>query len=100
MTIQEQLHYAQVNDESLSFLKAIGVDYLTINPSMDMRDGKDRRMYWADMRDLAAAHGLILQNAASACWDEITLALERRPPPLGIAVLGSRACRRRLPGRG
>lgn len=78
MTIQEQLHYAQVNDESLSFLKAIGVDYLTINPSMDMRDGKDRRAYWAEMRDLAGAHGLVLQNAASACWDEITLAREDR----------------------
>ena len=45
---------------------------------MDMRDGKDRRAYWAEMRDLAVAHGLILQNAASACWDEITLAREDR----------------------
>ncbi|MBV7332732.1 hypothetical protein KFU94_31780 [Chloroflexi bacterium TSY] len=32
MYIQEQLRWDQVDDERLSFLKAIGVDYLTIYP--------------------------------------------------------------------
>ena len=33
MFIQDQLPWEQVNDENLTFFKAIGVDYLTINPA-------------------------------------------------------------------
>jgi len=78
MKIQEQLAWDQVNDEVLSFFKAIGVDYLTIYPSPDMRDGQDRTDYWQAMRKLAEDHGLKLHNVASKGWDEITLGLPDR----------------------
>ncbi len=78
MRIQEQLSWDEVNDETLSFFKAIGVDYLTIYPSPDMKDGQDRTDYWQEMRQLAASHGLKLNNVASNCWDEITLGLPDR----------------------
>lgn len=78
MYIQEQLRWDQVDDERLSFLKAIGVDYLTIYPSPDMRDGQDRTDYWRTMRKTAESHGLKLNNMASNCWDEITLGLPDR----------------------
>ena len=32
MLIQDQLPGDQINDENLSFLRAIGVDYLSLNP--------------------------------------------------------------------
>jgi mannonate dehydratase len=78
MKIQEQLSWDEVNDETLSFFKAIGVDYLTIYPSPDMKDGQDRSDYWQEMRRLAESHGLRLNNVASNCWDEITLGLPDR----------------------
>lgn len=46
MLIQDQLPWDQVNDATLSFFKAIGVDYLTIYPVPDLRDGADRSDYW------------------------------------------------------
>ena len=74
MTIQEQLAWNQVNEENLRFYKTLGVDSLAVYPSPDMRDGKDRRAYWREIRDMAEAHGLKLTNIASGGWDEITLA--------------------------
>lgn len=78
MFIQDQLPWEQVNDANLSFFKAIGVDYLTINPAPDLRDGADRSDYWLAMRRLAESHGLKLMNTASPGWDELTLALPDR----------------------
>jgi len=78
MFIQDQLPWEQVNDENLSFFKAIGVDYLTINPGPDLRDGADRSDYWLAMRKLAESHGLKLMNTACPGWDELTLALPDR----------------------
>ena len=78
MYIQDQLSWDQVNDENLAFFKAIGVDYLTINPAPDLRDGADRSDYWLAMRRLAESHGLKLQNTACPGWDELTLALPVR----------------------
>jgi len=78
MIIQEQLGWNQVNDENLSFLKAIGADYFTIYPSPDMRDGKDRTAFWIEKKEQAASHGLQLMNVARNCWDEITLGLPDR----------------------
>ena len=60
MLIQDQLPWDQVNDENLSFFKAIGVNYLTINPAPDLSDGADRTDYWIAMRKLAESHGLKL----------------------------------------
>ncbi|HXF64819.1 MAG TPA: mannonate dehydratase [Caldilineaceae bacterium] len=78
MFIQEQLSWRQVNDETLAFLRAIGVDYLAVYPSPDMRDGQDRAEYWWQIRRLAEKHGLKLNNVASPVWDEITLGLPDR----------------------
>src|SRR5262245_18151394 len=82
MFIQDQLPWDQVNDENLSFFKAIGVDYLTINPAPDLRDGVDRTDYWRAMRRLAEAHGLQLRNTACPGWDELTLGLPDREQKL------------------
>ena len=73
MTIQEHLPWEQVNDETLGFLKAIGVDYLSIHPSPPTWDGQDRLDYWQAMRRLAEAHGLRLHNVGTKTWEEICL---------------------------
>jgi mannonate dehydratase len=78
MFIQDQLPWEQVNDANLAFFKAIGVDYLTINPAPDLRDGADRSDYWLAMKKMAEAHGLKLQNTACPGWDELTLATPDR----------------------
>jgi mannonate dehydratase len=78
MTIQEQLRWDQVNDENLSFFKAIGVDYVTVNPAMDVSDGVDRTEFWRDMKKLVESHGLKLTNVAQTGWDSLTLGLPDR----------------------
>ena len=78
MYIQEQLSWELINDEILSFLRAIGVDYLTVNPAPEMRDGEDRAEYWASVKALAEKHGLKLQNVAATGWNEVSLGLEDR----------------------
>ncbi len=78
MYLQDQLPWDKVNDDNLAFFKAIGVDYLTIYPAMDMSDGADRSDYWRSMKKLAEKHGLILQNTASPGWDALTLGLPDR----------------------
>ena len=78
MFIQDQLPATQVNDESLSFFKAIGVDYLTIYPPPLMAEPQEMRDYFQKMRDLAESHGLRLYNIALGGPDEITLALPER----------------------
>ena len=51
MYIQEQLPYDQINDDTLSFFKAIGVDYLTVNSAPPgIREGEDLTEYWGDLR--------------------------------------------------
>jgi mannonate dehydratase len=78
MTIQDHLAWDQVNDETLSFFKAIGINYLTINPPPDMSDGRDRTELWLKMRDLVESHGLKLYNVGLSPWDSITLGLPDR----------------------
>jgi mannonate dehydratase len=79
MTIQEQLAWDQVDDETLAYIKAIGVDYLTIYPTPeDLSDGQDRLPYWKERVAQVASHGLVLRNVASKCWDTITLGLPDR----------------------
>ncbi|MBI1927732.1 mannonate dehydratase [Candidatus Poribacteria bacterium] len=74
MTIQEQLSWSNVNDDNLSFFKAIGVDYVTINPPPpELKDGKNRTDFWKEMRKRVESHGLKLNNVGMSCWDEITL---------------------------
>ena len=79
MTIQEQLKWDQVDDETLAYMKAIGVDYLTVYPTAeDLSDGRDRLQYWKDRVVQVESHDLVLRNVASKCWDAITLGREDR----------------------
>ncbi len=83
MTIQEQLGFDQVDDETLAYLAAIGVDYLAIYPTPDdLIDGRDRLSFWKDRVKQAESHGLMLRNVASKCWDAITLGREDRDPKI------------------
>ena len=51
MVIQEQLGWNQINDDTLSFFKAIGVDYLTVNPiPAEVREGKDMTDLWREIK--------------------------------------------------
>lgn len=77
-TIQEQLPHTRLDDETLAFFKALGVDYVAVNPAPDMRDGEDRREYWAWARTLVESHGMRLQNVAATGWDEISLGRPER----------------------
>ncbi len=79
MTIQEQLAWDQVDDETLAYFKAIGVDYLTVYPTPeDLSDGQDRLQYWKNCVSQVESHGLVLRNVASKCWDAITLGKDDR----------------------
>ncbi len=74
MTIQEHLAWNAINDDNLSFLKAIGVDYVTINPPPpNLRDGSDRSEFWKELQKQVESHGMKLNNVGMNCWDEITL---------------------------
>lgn len=78
MFIQDQLPADRVDDEHLSFYKAIGVDYLTIYPPPDFHTLEEMLEYFQKMKGLAESHGLILRNVAVGGPDEITLALPER----------------------
>ena len=88
MFIQDQLAAAQITDENLSFFKAIGVDYLTINPpplaasghgtEALLDDPEEIRGYFLRTRKQAESHGLQLMNIALTGPDEITLGLPER----------------------
>ena len=78
MKIQDQLHWSHVSDETMSFYRAIGVDYLAIYPAPDASDGVDRSEYWCRTRELAETHGLTLWNTAQHGWDSLTLGLADR----------------------
>ena len=86
MLIQDQLPAAQVNDESLSFYQAIGVDCLTVYPPPfgagaaddGLKDRAEMADYLKKTRSLAESHGLEFRNIALNGPDEITLARPER----------------------
>ena len=79
MTIQEQLPWNQINDESMSFLKAIGVHCTTINPPPPgLEDVQAQVDFWQKMCKIVESHGLKLTNVGLNCWDNITLGLPDR----------------------
>ncbi len=85
MYIQDQLNHAHVTDENLAFYRAIGVDYLTVNPppfaagiSGELSGREEMAQYLIQVRDQAASHGLKLMNIALTGPDEITLARAER----------------------
>jgi mannonate dehydratase len=69
--IQEQLRPANLEAETLSFYKAIGVDYVSVVADPDVMDGADRLDYWRGARQLVESHGMRLMNVASTGWDDI-----------------------------
>ena len=72
MTIQEQLRPANLEAETLSFYKAIGVDYVSVVADPEVMDGADRLDYWRGARRLVESHGMRLMNVASTGWDDIS----------------------------
>ncbi len=78
MIIQDQMPLSQVSDETLSFFRAIGVDYLTVHPPLDFWEGEDRTGFWKETRKRVESHGLKLHNIATKCWNEIILGLPGR----------------------
>ena len=83
MYIQDQLGYQALTDENLAFFKAIGVDYLTINPPpfapMPIAAGErlETRAQMTEflrrIKERAEGHGLRLYNIALTGVDEISL---------------------------
>jgi mannonate dehydratase len=73
MFIQDQLTADHVDEDTLNFYKAIGVDYLTIYPPPRFETSQEYVSYFAKMSHLAEGHGLKLQNIAIKGPDEITL---------------------------
>ena len=81
MYIQDLLSYEQFDDEHLSFLKVIGIDYVCLDirgidktdPSLDLKDGRDRTRFFEAAKAKAASHGIVLYSVFMAGWDEITL---------------------------
>ena len=89
MLIQDQLGHGSLNDDNLAFFKAIGVDYLTINPLPFAADDKGELSTYDEMaaflksaRDLAERNGLKLMNVALEGPDDITLARPGRDAKL------------------
>lgn len=92
MLIQDQLPHGQVDDEHLSFYRAIGVDCLTIYPPPfgvapgaggaappgGLRGRRDMTDYLGQARRLVESHGLRLSNLALPGPDAITLGLPQR----------------------
>ena len=92
MLIQDQLPHDKVDDEHLSFYRAIGVDYLTIYPppfgttgkaaaggdDSSLRGRAEMAEYLGGARRLAESHGLRLYNLALGGPDAITLGLAER----------------------
>jgi mannonate dehydratase len=78
MRIQEQLPHTKLDDEPLSFFKALGVDYVAVNPAPEMQDGADRLDYWRWARKLVDSHGMRLMNVAATGWDDISLGRPNR----------------------
>jgi mannonate dehydratase len=88
MLIQDALPAHKVDDENLSFFKAIGVDYLTIDPAPlaasgqhavpALKDPREMEDYFRKTRALVESHGMKLQNIVLTGPDEVTLALPGR----------------------
>ena len=96
MTIQDQVRYDDLNDEILSFFRAISVDSIHIElrggkPSpgaaakkggtgqantqlaQDIRAGIDCTERLEQAREKVESHGLKLNNVFMPCWEEIAL---------------------------
>ena len=86
MYIQELVSWERFDEENLSFLRAIGVDcvsldirsFLGTDASLEFRRGADTTDFFKAAKARAASQGLALHSVAVAGWDEITLGLPDR----------------------
>jgi mannonate dehydratase len=84
MYIQEAVRWSELNDDTLSFYKALGVDMIhlelrggvsTVGAGLgdDLRAGHDCTAQLAQARETVEAHGMKLNNVFMSCWPEIPL---------------------------
>ena len=103
MYIQDQISIGELDDEHLSFFRAIGVDSVHLelrggapvagrrsgtgsaNTSLaqDLKAGKDCTDALAQAREKIEAHGMKLNNIFMPAWEEITLAEEDMDEKIG-----------------
>lgn len=84
MYIQDQVRWTELDDEILSFYRAIGVDCIHLelrsgvaradeSLAADLRAGKDCTDRFTQARERIESHGLKLNNVFLSCWPEIPL---------------------------
>ena len=84
MYIQDQVRYTELNDEVLSFYRALGVDMIhldirsgvsTVDSDLGqrLRHGEDCTASFEQAREQITAHGMKLNNVFMSCWPEISL---------------------------
>jgi len=84
MYIQDQIRWADLNGDTLSFYQALGVDmiHLELRGSVsttgaglgeDLRAGRDCTVQLEQARETVEAHGMKLNNVFMSCWPEIPL---------------------------
>ncbi len=91
MNIQDLVQWREFNDETLSFYKTIGVDMIcldirdmhNVDPTKDLRDGRDSTDFLLECKEKVESHGLVLNSMFMAGWDEITLAAPDREEKVG-----------------
>lgn len=99
MYIQDQVRFSDLNDETLSFFKAISVDSIHLElrggkpaPSatnkssgtgqannqlaQDLKEGKDCTEIFEQAREKVESHDMKLNNLFMSCWEEIALGKE------------------------
>lgn len=82
MYIQHQVSLSALDDETLSFLRAISVDMIhvdlrrgasSVGDVTTLQDGVDHTELFEKAREKVEAHGMTLNNLFMSCWDAITL---------------------------
>lgn len=90
MTIQDHVSWADFNDDTLRFSRAIGADMICLDiramhrldPSLDLRDGRDSRPFFEAAREKVEAHGMALFSVFMVGWDELAFGLPDRDEKL------------------
>ncbi len=82
MYIQHQVSLSSLDDEMLSFLRAISVDMIhvdlrrgggAVNGGTSIQDGVDHTEAFEKAREQVEGHGMTLNNLFMSCWPAITL---------------------------
>ncbi|MCZ6675481.1 MAG: mannonate dehydratase [Verrucomicrobia bacterium] len=94
MHIHDVVNWSQLNDDQLSFYRAIGVDMVQLDlrtggkteAEQIVREGRDSTELFEKAREKVESHGLKLHTVFMSAWDEITLATTDRDEKLDIWV--------------